>query len=189
MYKPPQPASRYIPVIVTLNSQVWIKACLLQEGGKDGPKLFSSSVDLGPEAPVQVCIGQYQSGGTTPLSLPSDVQVALPFPGGTILRGFQDIEFKNTCYKTDMWMVIDKVAIINLQVGRIKQILVTPNDSIYLVLEVHTAESSWCGYYVIKTQETSRVINIKDLPDYFPLPSYLVNGKNCIVLKHSTIFM
>lgn len=88
-----------------------------------------------------------------------------------------------------MWMVIDKVAIIDLQVGRIKQILVTPNDSIYLVLEVHTAESSWCGYYVIKTQETSRVINIKDLPDYFPLPSYLVNGKNCIVLKHSTIFM
>ncbi|XP_034244247.1 uncharacterized protein LOC117646955 [Thrips palmi] len=102
---------------------------------------------------------------------------------------------KGTQYEVGMYMLLNKVESIDLSVGCITKILIYPDETVFFTFNVHTARSSGNGYFIINQENFKKQgNNISDLPDYFPLPSYIINNEKCdkiecISLKHSTVFM
>lgn len=100
------------------------------------------------------------------------------------------ISIKGTTYKLGQWLIFKKAGSSDLCVGCIETIYCFPKDSIYFKLRQHIAENNLRGFYSIHNSSIGYCVqNSQDLPDFYPLPSYSVQGKRCLTLKYSNIFM
>lgn len=81
-------------------------------------------------------------------NLSVDIRQCLPSEVPQMKTAF-DIVIKGTYYKNTLWMMLDKVEIIDLLVGQIDKILIFPDESIKFVLRTYVAEKSPNGFYII----------------------------------------
>ena len=78
------------------------------------------------------------------------------------------------------------------QVHHIKRdiILVQNDAAVYFVVDVHKADyhSEYHLYSKVTKQSTRlQCLNLNDLVDFYPLPSYIVDGHQVIPVKHSVL--
>ncbi|KAE8739857.1 hypothetical protein FOCC_FOCC014644 [Frankliniella occidentalis] len=97
------------------------------------------------------------------------------------------VEVNGIMYEPKMWLLLQKVQ-QNLLYGEIVLILFNGHQVKY-VIKKHQAEDSLQGYYRILGREGLGSILQEDLPDYYPLASYLHNGYQCLSLKHANPIM
>lgn len=76
-----------------------------------------------------------------------------------------------------------------IEFGELLIILIKNVDTVYFVMEVHKADyhSEYHLYSVTKQNTGLQCVNITDLVDFYPLPSYIFNGHQVISLKHSVL--
>ena len=87
-----------------------------------------------------------------------------------------DIQYKGTSYKKGHFLVS-------------KNDLIKNDASVYFVVDIHRAEyhPEYHLYSVTKQSSRLQCLNINDLVDFYPLPSYMVDGNQVILLKHSVL--
>lgn len=98
-----------------------------------------------------------------------------------------DIVYKGTSYKKGNFLVSKNDEAIEF--GELLIILIQNDDTEYFVMEVHKADyhSEYHLYSVTKRNTRLQCLNINDLVDFYPLPSYIFNGHQVIPLKHSVL--
>ncbi|KAK3921458.1 Zinc finger protein ZXDC [Frankliniella fusca] len=101
------------------------------------------------------------------------------------------VSVKGTQYNSDLYMVIDCEEGCDLKVGKIEIIFLnTSSKEVFFLLNVKPAVNTFQGFFKIHTPAVSyQFENLNSLPDYYPLPSYNVQGHHCLTLKHSMIKM
>ncbi len=94
----------------------------------------------------------------------------------------QTLRIKVTSYKKGHFLV-------SIEFGKLLIILIQNDEAVFFVMEIHKADShSKYHLYSVKKQSTRlQCLNINDLVDFYPLPSYIVNGHQVIPLKHSVL--
>jgi len=98
-----------------------------------------------------------------------------------------DIVYKGTSYKKGNFLVSKNDEAIEF--GELLIILIQNDDTVYFVMGVHKADyhSEYHLYSVTKQNTRLQCLNINDLVDFYPLPSYILNGHQVIPLKHSVL--
>ena len=97
-----------------------------------------------------------------------------------------DIQYKGTSYKKGNFLVSKNDE--PMEFGELLIILIQNDAAVYFVMDVHKADyHSECHLYSVTKQSTRyQCLNINDLVDFYPLPSYIVNEqviplKQCFV--------
>lgn len=98
-----------------------------------------------------------------------------------------DIQYKGTSYKKGHFLVSRNDE--SMEFGELVIILIQNDEAVYFVMDVHEAiyHSEYHLYSVTKQSPRLQCLNIKDLIDFYPLPSYIVDGHQVIPLKHSVL--
>lgn len=98
-----------------------------------------------------------------------------------------EIQYKGTSYKKGNFLVSKNEE--SIEFGELLIILIKNDAAVCFVLDVHQAEylSEYHVYSVTKDSTRLQCLNITDLVDVYPLPSYFVNGHQVIPLKHSVL--
>ncbi len=93
---------------------------------------------------------------------------------------------KGTSYKKGQFLVTGNID--SMQFGELVLILIK-NDTVHFLMSVYTSEflSGYHLYSVRKDNEKMQCLNISDLIDFYPLPSYIKDGYQIIPLKHSVL--
>lgn len=97
-----------------------------------------------------------------------------------------EILYKGTSYKKGQFLVTGNID--SMQFGELVLILIK-NDTVHFLMSVYTAEflSEYHLYSVRKDNEKMQCLNISDLIDFYPLPSYIKDGCQIVPLKHSVL--
>ena len=98
-----------------------------------------------------------------------------------------NIQYKGTSYKKGNFLVSKNDE--SMEFGELVIILIKKEAAVYFVIDVHEADyhSEYHMYSVTKQSTRMQCLNINDLVDFYPLPSYIVNGAQVIPLKHSVL--
>ena len=98
-----------------------------------------------------------------------------------------NIQYKGTSYKKGNFLVSKNDE--SMEFGELVIILIKKEAAVYFVIDVHEAGylSEYHLYSVTKRSTRMQCLNINDLVDFYPLPSYIVNGLQVIPLKHSVL--
>lgn len=74
-----------------------------------------------------------------------------------------------------------------VEFGELLLILIHKDTSVYVLMDIHkgTFLSEYHLYSLTKESLGLQCINIHDLPDFYPLVSYILDGYQVIALKHS----
>ncbi|KAE8744960.1 hypothetical protein FOCC_FOCC008372 [Frankliniella occidentalis] len=138
----------------------------------------------------------YQPNHSSPViqsSISEERRSVIPteFLSDDLLTELTQVSGKGITYRVGDYMVLDSPNQCDLEVGLIDMIFLKKStDDIYLLMAVKPAENTFQGVFKIIMPATSyRFSSLESLPDYYPLPSYLVGGQNFISLKHSMIKM
>lgn len=102
------------------------------------------------------------------------------------------VSYKGVSYQKNFYVVLNSVEdSSDLIIGRIKFILIDCENHISFLLEEKRATNTYQGYYTIEnlSEKIYRYHVHEDLVDYYPLPSYKFSAHECIILKHSNLFM
>lgn len=97
-----------------------------------------------------------------------------------------DIVYKGTSY--EKWFFVSKndefIEFVELLI-----MLIHNDDTVYFVIEIQKADyhSEYHLYSVTKQIRRLQCLNINDLVDFYPLPSYNANGHQVIPLKHNVL--
>lgn len=97
-----------------------------------------------------------------------------------------EILYKGTSYKKGQFLITGNVD--SVQFGELVLILIK-NDTVHFLMSVYTAEflSDYHLYSVRKDNEKMQCLNVSDLIDFYPLPSYMKDGYQIVPLKHSVL--
>lgn len=97
-----------------------------------------------------------------------------------------DIQYKGTAYKKGQFLVYRNEY---MEFGELLLILIHNDTSVYVLMDIHkgTFLSEYHLYSVTKDSLGLQCININDLPDFYPLVSYILDGYQVIPLKHSIV--
>lgn len=97
-----------------------------------------------------------------------------------------DIQYKGTSYKKGHFLVSKNDE--SMEFGELL-IIIIKNQAVYFVMEVHECayHSEYHLYSVTKESTTFQCLNINNLVDFYPLPSYILDGHQVIPLKHSVL--
>lgn len=76
-----------------------------------------------------------------------------------------------------------------MEFGELLLILIHNDTSVYVLMDIHkgTFPSEYHLYSVTKDSLGLQCININDLPDFYPLVSYIFDGYQVITLKRSIV--
>jgi hypothetical protein len=98
-----------------------------------------------------------------------------------------DIQYKGTAYKKGQFLVYRNDEYMDF--GELLLILIQNDTSVYILMDIHkgTFLSEYHLYSVTKDSLGLQCINIDDLPDFYPLVSYILDGYQVIPLKHSIV--
>lgn len=98
-----------------------------------------------------------------------------------------DIEYKGTAYKKGQFLVYRNDDC--MEFGKLLLILIQNDTSVYVMMDIYKGIflSEYHLYSVIKDSLGLHCININDLPDFYPLVSYILDGYQVIPLKHSIV--
>jgi len=98
-----------------------------------------------------------------------------------------DIQYKGTSYKKGLFLVSKNDE--SMEFGELLIILIQNDSAVYFVMDIHKTDyhSEYHLYSVTKQNARLQCVNINDLVDFYPLPSYIVNGHQVIPLKHSVL--
>ena len=98
-----------------------------------------------------------------------------------------NIQYKGTSYEKGNFLVSKNDE--SMEFGELVIILIKMEAAVYFVIDVHKADylSEYHMYPVTKQSTRMQCLNINDLVDFYPLPSYIVNGLQVIPLKHSVL--
>lgn len=98
-----------------------------------------------------------------------------------------DIQYKGTAYKKGQFLVYRNDEY--MEFGELLLILIHNDTSVYVLMDIHkgTFLSEYHLYSVTKDSLGLQCININDLPDFYPLVSYILDGYQVIPLKHSIV--
>lgn len=97
------------------------------------------------------------------------------------------IVYKGTSYKKGHFLVSKNDE--SIEFGELLIILIHNDATVYFVMELQKADyhSEYHLYSVTKQSRRLQCLNIDNLVDFYPLPSYHVNGHQVIPLKHSVL--
>lgn len=97
------------------------------------------------------------------------------------------IQYKGTAYKKGQFLVCRDDECMKF--GELLLILIQNDMSVYLLMDIHkgTLLSEYHLYSLSKDSLGLKCIRIDDLPDFYPLVSYILNGYQVIPLKHSIV--
>lgn len=97
-----------------------------------------------------------------------------------------NIEYKCTSCKKGHFLVSTNDECVEF--GRLIIILIKNNAAVYFVVEIYNVDyHSECHLYSVTQTTGLQCINIDDLVDFYPLPSYTLNGNKVIPLKHGVL--
>lgn len=98
-----------------------------------------------------------------------------------------DIQYKGTAYKKGQFLVYRNNEY--MEFGELLLILIKNDTSVYVLMNIHKGIflSEYHLYSVTKDSLGLQCININDLPDFYPLVSYILDGYQVIPLKHSIV--
>lgn len=96
-----------------------------------------------------------------------------------------NIQYKGTAYKKGQFLVYRNDEY--MEFGELLLILIHKDTSVYVLMDIHkgTFLSEYHLYSLTKESLGLQCINIHDLPDFYPLVSYILDGYQVIPLKHS----
>ncbi|XP_047447613.1 uncharacterized protein LOC125012054 [Mugil cephalus] len=97
------------------------------------------------------------------------------------------IQYKGTAYKKGQCLVYRNDEY--LKFGELLLILIQNDTSVNVLMDIHKGVflSKYHLYSVTKDSLGLQCININDLPDFYPLVSYILDGYQVIPLKHSIV--
>lgn len=98
-----------------------------------------------------------------------------------------EIQYKGTSYKKGHFLVSKNDE--SMEFGELLIILIQNDAAVYFVMDIHKADyhSEYHLYSVTKQSTRLQCLNMNDLVDFYPLPSYIVDGHQVIPLKHSVL--
>ena len=98
-----------------------------------------------------------------------------------------DIEYKGTSYKKGNFLVSKNDE--SMEFGELLIVLILNDAAVYFLMDIHKADyhSEYHLHSVTKQGTWLQCLNINNLVDFYPLPSYIVNGHKVIPLKHSVL--
>lgn len=98
-----------------------------------------------------------------------------------------DIQYKGTAYKKGQFLVYRNDEY--MEFGELLLILIQNDTSVHVLMDIHKGIflSEYHLYSVTKDSFGLQCININDLPDFYPLVSYILDGYQVIPLKHSIV--
>lgn len=98
-----------------------------------------------------------------------------------------DIVYKGTSYIKGHFLVSKNDE--SMEFGELLIVLIHNDAAVYFVMEIHKADyhAEYHLYLVTKQSTGLQCVNINDLVDFYPLPSYIVDGHRVIPLKHSVL--
>lgn len=98
-----------------------------------------------------------------------------------------DIQYKGTAYKKGQFLVYSNDEC--MEFGEVLLFLIQNNTSVYALMDIHKGIflSEYHMYSVTKDSLGLMCVNINDLPDFYPLVSYILDGYQVIPLKHSIV--
>ena len=102
------------------------------------------------------------------------------------------VTLKSVDYCKGQVLILDRESAQDLKAGRISDILIQDQTKVLFLFEETTAINTLNGYYILQSPAPTKsycVRTIEDLPDYYPLPVYKFQQKECIVLKHAVVCM
>lgn len=111
---------------------------------------------------------------------PSLAQKAIPqLPQTFSTRALHIKKGKLLVYRNDEYM----------EFGELLFILIQNDTSVYVLMDIHKGIfiSEYHLYSVTKDSLGLQFININDLPDFYPLVSYILDGYQIIPLKHNIV--
>lgn len=99
-----------------------------------------------------------------------------------------DIQYKGTAYKKDSFLcteIMNTWSLVNLY----SSCQIHYDTSVYVLINIHkgTFLSEYHLYSVTKDSLGLQCVNINDLPDFYPLVSYILDGHQVIPLKNSIV--
>ncbi|XP_034255349.1 uncharacterized protein LOC117653653 [Thrips palmi] len=120
-------------------------------------------------------------------TLPEEMIASLPED-----LNYEDFEtipkviFHSVAYQIGDIMILDKADnALDLKIGKIAVICVD-QSRVHFILQEIIAVNSLNGFYTLDQKVSGYSIKeLEMLPDYYPLPVYIHENRECIVLKHS----
>lgn len=96
-----------------------------------------------------------------------------------------EMSYKGTLYKKGQFLVIGKDSVNFVELG----IILLRNERIYFVVSKYRTVflPHFHMYSIKKEQEEMCCLNIYDLADFYPLPSYWKDGCQFVPLKHGVL--
>ncbi|KAK3928351.1 Zinc finger protein 136 [Frankliniella fusca] len=138
--------------------------------------------------PAEVVYDPASSRCINLMSFPDEKKCALPDNFNPAnYEALNVIRVKGTEYKVGFYVALSSSMLsTSLQMGKIDTILLDSSNHVQFLVKSVEAFNSFEGYYVVsETKAGFKLIRHEELTDYYPLPSYVLQGKECISLKHS----
>lgn len=96
-----------------------------------------------------------------------------------------EMSYKGTLYKKGQFLVTGRDSVNFGELG----LILIKNDTIYFIVSIYNTEfiPYFHMYSVKKDNEEMCCLNINDLADFYPLPSYWKDGYQLVPLKHGVL--
>lgn len=163
----------------------------------NGKKKYATLFAYEHMAQILSPVVEYDPNHSTNLDLKSITEERIAAIPAHIKSSKQEVmnsvTVKGTKYEKGFYLILDHdKEESDLIVGAIDTILLSSENKVSFLLKIKKAQNSFNGFYIVERPgPTSRKRYefklVEDLVDYYPLPSYNLQGDECLVLKHSSV--